>query len=64
MFNLVEDLRTDAAADMDHARALQLANVYMCFLVVYCGLALRATFLMVTLYRIGDHKKMASLVIA
>ena len=54
VFNLVEDLRTDATADMDHARALQLADVYLCFL--------GATFLMVTLYRIGDHKKLALLV--
>lgn len=56
-------MRTDQADDITSARALQNANVYLAFLIVYAVLALAATYLVVTLYRIKDIKKLASIII-
>ena len=64
VFNLIQDLRTEQHIEQNKAKALQMASVYLAFLIVYAVLALAATFLVYTLYRIKDIKKLASIIIS
>eukprot|EP01084_Bolivina_argentea_P083754 151629_1 len=63
VFSLIEDLRLNRDA-ATNAKSLHVSGVYIGFLVVYSLLALAATYLVITLYRIKDMKSLAFVIVS
>ena len=59
----MEDLRSVQDIERNGAAALQDDGVYLVFMIVYAILSGIVTYLIITLYRINDMKKLASVII-